>query len=63
MDAFTATLWIMGAGIVGAVIGYLAAIDAAKAGKLERDGITYSYLKTDKHLNRSRIHRAMYQAR
>ena len=63
MDAITFGCWVALAMIIGAGIGYAAAIDAAKKGLLINEGITYSYFNTKKSRMRRACRAAMRETR
>lgn len=59
MDAITFGLYGVFALVFGMAVGWFAAIQAARAGKLAHEGITYSYFNTRKY----RMHQAARQSR
>lgn len=63
MDAVSFGCWIALAMVIGAGIGYAAAIDAAKKGLLINDGITYSYFNTKKSRMRRACRKAMRETK
>ncbi len=63
MDAISFGVWITFAMVIGAGIGYFAAIDSAKKGLLIDEGITYSYFNTKKSRMRRACRAAMRETK
>lgn len=59
MDLFTFGIYLSFAMAFGMAIGFFFTLQAAKAGKLKHEGITYSYFRTQKY----RMHKAMRETR
>lgn len=59
MDLLTFGIYLTLATFFGMAIGFFFTLQAAKAGKLEHEGITYSYFRTQKY----RMHKAMRETR
>lgn len=59
MDLVTFGIYLSFATFFGVAIGFFFTLQAAKAGKLEHEGITYSYFRTQKY----HVHKAMRESR
>lgn len=59
MDLVILDIYFSFAVLFGMAIGFFFTLQAAKAGKLEHEGITYSYFRTQKY----RMHKAMRESR